>query len=75
MQDAMVDDQLVQAGPDSPEQAQCPACGAAVVKRKRRRMVTIPGFIAMLKGRKNQIVHAGTAPSARIADNRAQNLM
>ncbi|MCP4540930.1 MAG: hypothetical protein GY832_27660 [Chloroflexi bacterium] len=29
---------LVQAGPDSPEKAQCPTCGAAVVKRRRRRM-------------------------------------
>jgi hypothetical protein len=38
MQDARVDDQLVQAGPDSPGRAQCPACGATVTKRKRRRM-------------------------------------
>ncbi|MCP4543890.1 MAG: hypothetical protein GY832_42795 [Chloroflexi bacterium] len=38
MQDAKVNNQLIQAGPDSPEQAQCPTCGGAVVRRKRRRM-------------------------------------
>ncbi|MCP4538959.1 MAG: hypothetical protein GY832_17630 [Chloroflexi bacterium] len=38
MQDAVVNGNLIQASPDSPEQAQCPTCGAAVVRRKRRRM-------------------------------------
>lgn len=38
MQDAMVNGQLIQADPDSPEKAQCPACGGIVTKRKRRRM-------------------------------------
>ena len=38
MLEASVDGQLVQASPDSPEKAQCPACGGAVSKRKRRRM-------------------------------------
>ena len=36
MKEANVDGQLVQAGPDSPEVATCPACGGPVVKRKRR---------------------------------------
>ncbi|MCP4542435.1 MAG: hypothetical protein GY832_35375 [Chloroflexi bacterium] len=38
MQEAKVDDQLVQASPDSPKKAQCPSCGGTVTKRKRRRM-------------------------------------
>jgi len=38
MREAKVDDQLVQAGLDSPEAATCPACGGIVRKRKRRRM-------------------------------------
>lgn len=38
MQEAKVDSQLVQAGPDSPEKAHCPACDGAVVERQRRRM-------------------------------------
>jgi hypothetical protein len=38
MLEAKAEGKLVQAGPDSPEKAQCPACGAAVTKRKRRRM-------------------------------------
>jgi hypothetical protein len=35
MLEAKVDGQLVQAGPDSPERARCPACGSTVTKRKR----------------------------------------
>ena len=38
MQEAKVDDQIVQAAPDSPEVATCPSCGGIVRKRKRRRM-------------------------------------
>ena len=38
MIEAKVDGQLVQAGPDSPGEALCPACGGTVSKRKRRRM-------------------------------------
>ena len=38
MLEAQVGDQVVQAAPDSPEQARCPVCGGGVVKRKRRRM-------------------------------------
>ncbi len=38
MLEAKVGGQLVQAGPDSPEKALCPACGGAVSKRKRCRM-------------------------------------
>ncbi len=38
MLEAQVDGQLVQASPDSPEKAQCPACGGTVSKRKRRLM-------------------------------------
>ena len=36
MKEAKVDGELVQAGPDSPEIARCPACGGEVHKRKRR---------------------------------------
>jgi len=38
MRDAKVKGRLVVAGPDSPEVAQCPACGGEVHKRKRRLM-------------------------------------
>ena len=38
MQEAKVNEQIVQASPDSPDRARCPQCGAPVVKRKRRRM-------------------------------------
>ena len=38
MQEAKVDGQLVQAGPDSPEKGHCPSCGGTVSKRKRGRM-------------------------------------
>ena len=38
MREAMVNGRLVVAGPDSPEEALCQACGGAVKKRKRRRM-------------------------------------
>ena len=33
---AKVDGELIQAGPDSPEVATCPACGGEVCKRRRR---------------------------------------
>jgi predicted nucleic acid-binding Zn ribbon protein len=36
MRVAKLDGELIQAGPDSPEVAQCPACGGEVRKRKRR---------------------------------------
>jgi hypothetical protein len=36
MQKARVNGHLVQAGPDSPETALCPSCGAQVCKRKRK---------------------------------------
>ena len=36
MLEAKVDGELTQAGPDSPEVAQCPACGGEVCKRKRK---------------------------------------
>ena len=38
MRDAKAKGRLVVAGPDSPEMAQCPACGGEVHKRKRRVM-------------------------------------
>jgi formylmethanofuran dehydrogenase subunit E len=38
MREAKVNDEIIQAAPDSPDHARCPACGAPVVKRKRRRM-------------------------------------
>jgi hypothetical protein len=38
MRDAMVNGQLVVAGPLSPQDALCPDCCGAVSKRKRRRM-------------------------------------
>lgn len=38
MQEAVVNGQMISAGPDSPEKAQCPVCGGTVTKRKRRRM-------------------------------------
>jgi hypothetical protein len=38
MREAKVEGRLVQAGPDSPGTALCPACGGVVRKRKRRRM-------------------------------------
>jgi hypothetical protein len=36
MLEAKVDGEPIQAGPDSPEVAQCPACGGEVRKRKRK---------------------------------------
>jgi predicted nucleic acid-binding Zn ribbon protein len=42
MREAKVDGELIQAGPDSPEAAQCPACGGEV--RKRRRKVGRDGY-------------------------------
>ena len=36
MHEAKVNGRLTQAGPDSPEVAQCPACGGEVRKRKRK---------------------------------------
>ena len=36
MLEAKVDDQLILAGPESPEAALCPACGGEVRKRKRK---------------------------------------
>ena len=36
MQFAEVDGHLIQASPDSPEVAQCPACGGEVHKRNRK---------------------------------------
>jgi hypothetical protein len=38
VREAIVEGQLVPAGPDAPEEAICPACGGAVRKRKRRTM-------------------------------------
>jgi hypothetical protein len=38
MKKAKVEGQLVSAGPDSAEEAECPSCGGRVKKRKRRRM-------------------------------------
>lgn len=37
MQEAKANGHLVQAGPDSPQEALCPSCGEGVKKRKRRR--------------------------------------
>jgi hypothetical protein len=37
MEKAIVDGNLVPAGPDAPSTATCPTCGAEVQKRKRRR--------------------------------------
>ena len=36
MLEAKVNGRLIKAGPDSPEVAQCPACGGEVRKRKRK---------------------------------------
>ena len=36
MREAMLNGRAVQAGPDSPQVAQCPACGGEVRKRKRK---------------------------------------
>jgi ssDNA-binding Zn-finger/Zn-ribbon topoisomerase 1 len=41
MREAKVNDEIIQAAPDSPDRARCPQCGAPVVKRKRRRMVLL----------------------------------
>ena len=38
MREAMINERLVTAGPDSPDVATCPACGGIVKKRKRRKM-------------------------------------
>jgi hypothetical protein len=38
MREAQVNGKTVQAGPDSPDVATCPACGGIVEKRKRRMM-------------------------------------
>ena len=37
MRKARVNGHFVLAGPDTPDEALCPACGAVVQKRKRRR--------------------------------------
>ena len=42
MREAKVDGESIQAGPDSPEVAQCPVCGGEV--RKRRRKVGRSGY-------------------------------
>ena len=70
MQEAKVGDQLVRADSDSPEKAQCPTCGATVVKRKRRRMDGgFPWFYRHVRGKgKEDCAHAGTAPSVRIVN-------
>jgi len=36
MREAKLNGRAVQAGPDSPEIAECPACGGEVRKRKRK---------------------------------------
>ena len=36
MREALVNERLVLAGVDSPEEAFCPSCGGTVKKRKRR---------------------------------------
>ncbi len=38
MKHATLDGKPITAGPDSPDLAQCPECGAPVAKRKRSRM-------------------------------------
>jgi hypothetical protein len=38
IREAMAKGRLVLAGPDSPEEAVCPSCGAVVKKRKRQNM-------------------------------------
>ena len=38
MREAKVEDEVVVAGPDTPDVAECPACGGEIHKRKRRRM-------------------------------------
>jgi uncharacterized C2H2 Zn-finger protein len=38
MREAEIDGRLVVAGPDAPQVARCPACGAELQKRKRRTM-------------------------------------
>jgi hypothetical protein len=38
MREARVEGEIIVAGPDSPDVAQCPACGGEVHKRSRRRM-------------------------------------
>jgi hypothetical protein len=38
VREAIIEGRFVPAGPDSPEEAICPACGGAVTKRKRRNM-------------------------------------
>ncbi|MCP4536457.1 MAG: hypothetical protein GY832_04860 [Chloroflexi bacterium] len=38
MREAQVNEQTVSAGPDSPDVATCPSCGAIVEKRKRKMM-------------------------------------
>ena len=37
MRRAMIDGEVVTAGPEAPSVATCPACGGEVEKRKRRR--------------------------------------
>lgn len=36
MREVKVNGRLIQAGPDCPEVAECPACGGEVRKRKRK---------------------------------------
>jgi hypothetical protein len=38
MREARFEDQIIVAGPDSPDIARCPACGGEVHRRSRRRM-------------------------------------
>ncbi len=36
MKDAIIEGRMVQAGPEAPKEARCPACGGRVVLRRRR---------------------------------------
>ena len=38
MREAKVEGEVVIAGPNTPDVAECPACGGEIHKRKRRRM-------------------------------------
>ena len=49
MHEAEIDGQLVKAGPDCPDVAQCPACGGEV--RKRRRKVSRTDYVYFYRHR------------------------
>ncbi|HET89417.1 MAG TPA: hypothetical protein ENN99_01560 [Chloroflexi bacterium] len=68
MKHATLDGQLITAGPDSPDRARCPECGASVVKRKRCRMDGAVTYFYRHQG-------AGRGLSAAVHSHQRRSLM